>query len=71
MKNLFIVNIMFWSITLDASVSIDIEISSQRLFLKENDQIIRSFPISSSAFGEGQVENSFKPLTESIRLIPK
>jgi len=60
MKNLFIANIMFWSIALDASVSIEIEISSQRLFLKENNQIIRSFPISSSAFGEGQVENSLQ-----------
>ena len=60
MKKLFLANIIFWSITLDGSVSIDIEISSQRLFLKENGQIIRSFPVSSSAFGEGQIENSLK-----------
>ena len=60
MKKLFLTNIIFWSITLDGSVSIDIEISSQRLFLKENGQIIRSFPVSSSAFGEGQIENSLK-----------
>jgi hypothetical protein len=60
MKDLFLANIIFFSITLDASVSIDIEISSQRLFLKENGLIIRSFPISSSAFGEGQAENSLK-----------
>ena len=60
MKCVFIANIIFWSMAIDASTSIDIEISSQRLFLKENGQIIRSYPVSSSSFGEGQIENSFK-----------
>ena len=60
MKSVFIANIIFWSMAIDASTSIDIEISSQRLFLKENGQIIRSYPVSSSSFGEGQIENSFK-----------
>ena len=60
MKTIFIANIIFWSMAIDASTSIDIEISSQRLFLKENGQIIRSYPVSSSSFGEGQIENSFK-----------
>jgi len=60
MKTVFIANIIFWSMAIDASTSIDIEISSQRLFLKENGQIIRSYPVSSSSFGEGQIENSFK-----------
>ena len=60
MKTAFIANIIFWSMAIDASTSIDIEISSQRLFLKENGQIIRSYPVSSSSFGEGQIENSFK-----------
>ena len=60
MKTIFLSNIIFWSMAIDASTSIDIEISSQRLFLKENGQIIRSYPVSSSAFGEGQIENSFK-----------
>jgi len=60
MKTIFIANIIFWSMAIDASTSIDIEISSQRLFLKENGQIIRSYPVSSSSFGEGQVENSLK-----------
>ena len=60
MKSVFIANIIFWSMAIDASTSIDVEISSQRLFLKENGQIIRSYPVSSSSFGEGQIENSFK-----------
>lgn len=60
MKNLLIANIIFLSIYAEASVSIDIEISSQRLFLKKDGQIIRSFPISSSSFGEGQTESSLK-----------
>ena len=60
MKTIFLANIIFWSMAIDASTSIDIEISSQRLFLKENGQIIRSYPVSSSSFGEGQIENSFK-----------
>jgi len=60
MKTVFIANIIFWSMAIDASTSIDIEISSQRLFLKENGKIIRSYPVSSSSFGEGQIENSFK-----------
>ena len=60
MKSLFIVITIFLTIISDASVSIDIEISSQRLLLKEDGKLIRSFPISSSAYGEGQVENSLK-----------
>ena len=60
MKTIFLANIIFWSMAIEASTSIDIEISSQRLFLKENGQIIRSYPVSSSSFGEGQIENSFK-----------
>jgi hypothetical protein len=45
---------------INASVSIVIDISSQRLILKEDGELIRSFPISSSAYGEGQIENSLK-----------
>ena len=40
-------------------------ISEQRLYLINSGNIIRSYPISSSSFGEGQIENSFKtPLGE-------
>ena len=60
MKSLFIAITLFFAIIVNASLSIDIEISSQRLLLKEDGELIRSFPISSSAYGEGQIENSLK-----------
>ena len=60
MKVIFAAITIFFTIAIDASISIDIEISSQRLFLKDNGQVIRSYPVSSSAFGEGQIENSLK-----------
>tara|TARA_Y100000992_G_C21226197_1_gene473014 strand:- start:691 stop:1155 length:465 start_codon:yes stop_codon:yes gene_type:complete len=42
-----------------------VSISEQRLYLINSGNIIRSYPISSSSFGEGQIENSFKtPLGE-------
>jgi lipoprotein-anchoring transpeptidase ErfK/SrfK len=37
---------------------IDIDISQQRLYLKQNDNLIKSYPISSSKYGEGSIENS-------------
>ena len=37
---------------------IDIDISQQRLYLKQNDDLIKSYPISSSKYGEGSIENS-------------
>ena len=40
--------------------SIVVDISEQRLYLIKNNRIIRSFPISSSKFGEGSIQNSFK-----------
>ena len=48
--------------------SILIDISEQRLYLKKNESIvIKSYSISSSFLGEGQVENSFKtPLGNHI-----
>ena len=48
--------------------SILIDISEQRLYLKKNDStVIKSYSISSSFLGEGQVENSFKtPLGNHI-----
>ena len=48
------------SFSISASFSIDISISEQRLYLYENKEIIRSYPVSSSAYGEGQIENSLK-----------
>jgi lipoprotein-anchoring transpeptidase ErfK/SrfK len=37
---------------------IDIDISQQRIYLKQNDNLIKSYPISSSKYGEGSTENS-------------
>jgi hypothetical protein len=60
MKSLFVASTLFFGIIINASISIDIDISSQRLLLMEDGDLVRSFPISSSAFGEGQIENSLK-----------
>lgn len=45
---------------LDTYQSIIIDISEQRLYLKQFGIIIESFPISSSKFGEGEKQDSFK-----------
>ena len=37
-----------------------IDISEQRLYLFEKDILNQSFPVSTSSFGEGSTENSFK-----------
>lgn len=37
-----------------------IDISEQRLYLVDDIEIVKSFPISSSKFGEGSIENSYK-----------
>lgn len=37
-----------------------VDISEQRLYVLANDIVLESFPISSSKFGEGSTENSFK-----------
>ena len=48
-------------------IEIIVDISDQRLYLLENSRIIESYPISSSKYGEGSIENSFKtPLGKHI-----
>ena len=37
-----------------------VDISEQRLYLYNNNELIQSFPVSTSKYGEGQTENSFK-----------
>ena len=37
-----------------------VDISEQRLYLVQNKLVLKSYPISSSKFGEGSIENSFK-----------
>ncbi len=44
-----------------------VDISDQRLYLIDDSRIIESYPISSSKYGEGSIENSFKtPLGKHI-----
>ena len=44
-----------------SNAEILVDISQQRLFLLDNrGDLIVSYPISSSSYGEGQIENSFK-----------
>ena len=51
-----------------SSAEILIDISQQRLFLLDNrGNLVISYPISSSSYGEGQIENSYKtPLGNHI-----
>ena len=51
-----------------SSAEILVDISQQRLFLLDNrGDLVISYPISSSSYGEGQIENSYKtPLGKHI-----
>jgi len=60
MHHFILIFISLISFSISASYSIGISISEQRLYLYENRQMIRSYPVSSSAYGEGQIENSLK-----------
>ena len=59
-KKAILVIFMSFNISADDSLTIEIDISKQRLFLLNNMEIIRSYPISSSKYGEGSTQNSFK-----------
>ena len=55
----FIIILLFSAVNISAmTYKIDIDISQQRLYLKQNDNLIKSYPISSSKYGEGSTENS-------------
>lgn len=55
----FIIILLFSAVNISAmTYKIDIDISQQRLYLKQNDDLIKSYPISSSKYGEGSIENS-------------
>ena len=57
--------LLFSAITYAESAHIEVDISEQRLYLIENNLIKASFPISTSKYGEGSIQNSFKtPLGE-------
>ena len=51
----------------ELKMKILVDISEQRLYLKNGEQILVSYPISTSKYGEGSKENSFKtPLGNHI-----
>ena len=59
MHKFIIIILLFSAVNISAmTYKIDIDISQQRLYLKQNDDLIKSYPISSSKYGEGSTENS-------------
>lgn len=52
--------LLFSVITYGESAYIEVDISEQRLYLIENNLVKASYPISTSKYGEGSIENSFK-----------
>ena len=52
--------LLFSVISYSESAHIEVDISEQRLYLIENSLIKASYPISTSKYGEGGIENSFK-----------
>jgi len=65
MRKYFLILIAFSGLS---SAEILVDISQQRLFLLDNrGDLVISYPISSSSYGEGQIENSYKtPLGNHI-----
>ena len=60
-KNSFLVIFLLVSFQISSKdLSIEIDISEQRLYLIEGLDIKASYPVSSSKYGEGRIENSFK-----------
>ena len=60
-KKSFIVIFLLVSFQLSSKeLSIEIDISEQRLYLIEGLDIKASYPVSSSKYGEGSIENSYK-----------
>ena len=60
-KNYYLV--IFSLISFEAStkaMSIEIDISEQRLYLIQNSTVKASYAVSTSKYGEGSIENSFK-----------
>ena len=50
----------FFSNSYSQNNEIIVDISEQRLYFYNNDNLVHSFPVSTSKYGEGQIENSFK-----------
>tara|TARA_X000001036_G_scaffold120745_1_gene114263 strand:+ start:327 stop:866 length:540 start_codon:yes stop_codon:yes gene_type:complete len=61
LKKKKILTLLLFSVTTYAETAhIEVDISEQRLYLIENSLIKASYPISTSKYGEGSIENSFK-----------
>ncbi len=58
-SKIYLLFLIFTNVVMSDSY-INIDISKQRLFVMKNDQIVSSYPISSSKYGEGSKQNSFK-----------
>ena len=52
--------LIFFFVQLITAMEIEISITNQELMLKDNDEIVRIYKISSSKFGEGSEEGSYK-----------
>ena len=60
-KNSFLVIFLLVSFQISSKdLSIEIDISEQRLYLTIGSDIKASYPVSSSKYGEGSIENSYK-----------
>ena len=60
MNKIFLILVFLYTPSLLADNLVEISIVEQRLYLFDGKRLIRSYPISSSAYGEGQIENSLK-----------
>ena len=66
-KKIIVIFCMLITLNAYAGTSIQVNISEQRLYLLKFNEVLVSYPISSSSYGEGQQENSYKtPLGNHI-----
>ena len=59
LRYLFFISI-FCTDVFSENAEIIVDISDQRLYLMVNNKAVDSFPVSTSKYGEGSIENSFK-----------
>jgi|TARA_B110000967_G_C18686594_1_gene460856 lipoprotein-anchoring transpeptidase ErfK/SrfK len=60
LKNIALISSLLFVLNSYSETLIQVDISEQRLYLVSNNVVLSSYPISSSSYGEGQKENSFK-----------
>ena len=66
-QNIVLIFSLLFTLNSFAENSIQVNISEQRLYLLKFNEVLASYPISSSSYGEGQQENSYKtPLGSHI-----